>query len=351
MSEAESKSHHPPLARLLTFYHRTLSEEELPGVVYHLKRCPECQEKLHRIELTVGLFGSSSQWRRACPSTGELYQHASFELKAERSKEVQEHIMTCYTCREEMLVFRDLRQSLRVGRSSFLSPQNWLLRTSYWRTRGVVAWLLQPRWRAGATVVLRGMVGVVALAGAYQLTQLDWSTLTDRTATAPKKKTDTSAETEETQGPRTVVLPVEQRTRYYFVYDARGLRTLLESHAAARWAAYQIDAEQTPVGIFKVLDPPGEEGMIVVRPIQPLAGPQLAQLEARLSTALQGPARLQLQAWAEVRNTLQQETGGPVLLMTAPPKRTLLEEANKEGAPSSLRAPSQETAPEKIPAR
>lgn len=338
MSEAEAKSHHPPLARLLTFYHRTLSEEELPAVVFHLKRCPECQEKLRRIELTVSLFASAPLWRKGCPSTAELYQHASFELKAERTKEVQEHIMTCYTCREEMLVFRDLRQSLRVGRSSFLSPQNWLLRTHYWRTRGVVAWILQPRWRKAATFALRGVVGLVALAGAYQLTQLDWSTLTDRTATAPKKKLDTSAETEETQGPRTVTLPVEQRTRYFFVYDKMGIRTLLESHAASRWAAYQIDADQTPPDIFKVLDPPGEEGMIVIRPIQPLAGPQLAQLEERLRAALQGPARLQLQAWAAFRNELQQETGGPVLLMTPPPKRTLQDETPKNTPPSPTRA-------------
>lgn len=316
-SESESNSYHPPVARLLTFYHRTISEEDLPAIVYHLRSCPSCRARLQKIQATISLFTSTPSWRSKCPTTLELFGHASFELKEERAKEVQEHIVVCYNCREELLVFRDLRQSVRVGRSTFLSPLNWKLRSNFWRSRGLMAWLLQPRWRTYAVRSFQGLIGLVLLFAAYQVTQLDFNL-----GSSPKKKTEsTEAKKEEVvTDDEPVELSVVSSTLYVFQYSKTGAKYLLPSDVAAIWASFQIEHDTGAPGVFRVVEPPGEEGLMVLRPVRELSGPQLAELEGQVQGILASPARLQLQAWGQARARLQQQTGGGVWLLNPAPK-------------------------------
>lgn len=319
--EQSSSTYHLPVARLLTFYHRTISEEDLPEVLYHLRQCPQCRNRLQKIQATVSLFSSTPTWRSKCPTTQELYAHASFELKEERAKEVQDHVVLCYNCREELLVFRDLRQSVRVGRSTFLDPTNWRLRSNFWRSRGLIAWLMQPRWRSYAVRSLQAVGVLVLLVLAYQVTQLDFNFGKE----AKKRRTEGEtpvAEQEKDQTP--VELSAVSSTLYVFQYSKSGVRYLLPSDVAAVWASFQVENDTGTPGIFRVVEPPGEEGLMVLRPVRELTGPQLVELETQVKGVLASPARLQLQAWGQARARLQQQTGGAVWLLNPAPKETEL---------------------------
>lgn len=316
-AEQSSGTYHPPISRLLTYYHRTLGEEELPTIQFHLKQCATCRARLQKIQATISLFATTPSIRRDCPTTLELYGHASFELKEERAREVQDHIMLCYTCREELLVFRDLRQAVRVGRSTFLSPDNWKLRSGYWRSRGLLAWLLQPRWRTWAIRAFQGGLGLVGIFLIYQFLQIDFSDDSSRRRSSSSSVKE-EKEVEATEAPRAIV--VGSTILYTFEFDKEKIRYLMPSDVASRWAEFQIRSETETAGIFKVVEPPGEAGLLVLRPNKPLSAAQIAEIEAEMQLILAGPARSKLQDWGQARAGLQQKTGGAVWLLNPPPK-------------------------------
>lgn len=309
---------HPPLSRLLAWYHRTLGEEELPRLLGHLRRCEECQSRATKISAVVSSFESTPSWRRDCPPATELFSHASHELEGDKAKEVQDHVMMCFTCREELLVFRDLRQSVRIGRSAFLNPANWLLWLAYWRTRGFLALLASPQYGKLLTWSLKALGAVVVLAVGFGLYSLDWDS-------APTKKdgrmTVSNAE-DATPRPDPATLKVQElpRTLYFFQYVGTDVLFLPPGHPATQWASFQIENEAAGAEGFKVLQPPGQEGMIVIRPGSALTGPQLSALETQVRSALGGSARQELRAWVDARAGLQDLSRGAVYLLNAPPK-------------------------------
>ena len=309
---------HPPLSRLLAWYHRTLNEEELPRLLGHLRRCEDCQARATKIGAVVSSFESTPSWRNDCPTATDLFGHASHELEGDRAREVQDHVMMCFTCREELLVFRDLRQSVRIGRSAFLNPANWLLWLAYWRTRGLLALLASPRYGKLLSYGFKALGAVVAVAIAYGLYSLNW----ESSPTRPDGRMTISNATESTSKPDPAELQVRElpRALYYFQYKEGEVLFLPPGHPSTTWASFQIDNEASGAEGFKVLQPPGTEGMIVIRPGSALTGPQLSALEAQVRTALQSPARTDLRAWGEARASLQELSRGAVYLLNSPPK-------------------------------
>jgi anti-sigma factor RsiW len=314
------EEHHPPVSRLLALFHRNLAPADSREVLVHLRLCPACADRMRRIDATISLFRGTSDWRRDCPSPMLLFRYASFELPDAESRPIHDHLPLCYTCRDELMVFRDVRQAARVGHSAFLNPLDWHLRATYWRRRGYWRWFLQPRWRRHGRWLMWGTVVLVSTLLVWKSVMLELErrprvraqrSLTELRSAAekpPEERDRSSLDFQVPTGPRPI---------YAFHYrDGRRLIRLPSSHSDVRWATGQLEAAAQDPRTFRLGEPMGTDGLVVLRPPRPLGPQDLDWLEARLAAALNGPARSDARAWSAVRAELQRATRGEVWLMT-----------------------------------
>jgi hypothetical protein len=98
--------------RLLLFVEGHLPAEEQAAIASHVKECQACSADVASLSSVTSLIRSTAALQKGpCPSADEIIAAVEGDrtLPDGRQKEIQNHILSCASCREEALILEELR--------------------------------------------------------------------------------------------------------------------------------------------------------------------------------------------------------------------------------------------------
>lgn len=361
--ENDNQRGHPPISRLLMLYHRTMTAEEQAVLLKHILDCRMCNAHWQRVIAAISFFKNHSNWRLLCPSAEMLFRFVSGELPPIENKIIQTHLSTCFACREDTQIFREVRQAARNGHAPFLNPSKLGFKHSYWRHRGYLEWFFRgsQKMQIITAVIIGSIIGFASwffLSNEEKMDSVavkekvievgEWSGRQSLNGKNISGKNGLDAEEEKALPPdvrlkrkslRTVELPKEgKKEQYQYRYGMdKTPRRIMQSEPLGKWATEEIDAKDSDPASFKIGESLGKSGLIVFRPIEPLSEEQLKNIEVEVGKLLSLPnARKNKEIWTKARSKFQQLTGGQVWLMNIPQSNSVDSNTSQWAGPNPL---------------